>query len=49
MDKGKTFLHWGPWRKVLNVLQTGPRFTIHLTACWAMARVPLDPTRTIGI
>jgi hypothetical protein len=31
MDKGKTVLHWGPWRKVLNVLQTGPRFTIHLS------------------
>jgi hypothetical protein len=31
MDKGKRVLHWGPWRKVLNVLQTGPRFTIHLS------------------
>jgi hypothetical protein len=25
MDKGKTVLHWGPWRKILNELQTGPR------------------------
>jgi hypothetical protein len=24
-------LHWSPWRKVLSVLQTGPRFTIHLS------------------
>jgi hypothetical protein len=31
MDKGKGVLHWGPWRKVLSVLQTGPRFTIHLS------------------
>jgi hypothetical protein len=31
MDKGKMVLHWGPWRKVLSVLQTGPRFTIHLS------------------
>jgi hypothetical protein len=31
MDKGKRILHWGPWRKVLNVLQTGPQFTIHLS------------------
>jgi hypothetical protein len=31
MVKRKTVLHWGPWRKVLSVLQTGPRFTIHLS------------------
>jgi hypothetical protein len=31
MDKGKTVLHWGPWQKVFGVLQTGPRFTIHLS------------------
>jgi hypothetical protein len=31
MDKGKTVLHWGPWRKVLNELQTGPRCTIHMS------------------
>jgi hypothetical protein len=31
MDKGKMVLNWGPWRKVLNVLQTGPRVTIHLS------------------
>jgi hypothetical protein len=24
-------LHWGPWRKVLSVLQIGPRFTIYLS------------------
>jgi hypothetical protein len=30
MDKGKGVLHWGPWQKVLNELQTGPRFTIRL-------------------
>jgi hypothetical protein len=31
MDKGKTILHWGPWRKVLNELQTCPRCTIHMS------------------
>jgi hypothetical protein len=31
MDKGKMVLHWGPLRKVLSVLQTGPWFTIHLS------------------
>jgi hypothetical protein len=31
MDKGKAVLHWGPWRKVLNELQTGPRCTIHMS------------------
>jgi hypothetical protein len=31
MDKGKRVLHWGPWRKVLNVLRTGPWFTIQLS------------------
>jgi hypothetical protein len=31
MDKGKMVLHWGPWQKVLSVLQTGPRFTIQLS------------------
>jgi hypothetical protein len=31
MVKGKMVLHWGPWLKVLSVLQTGPWFTIHLS------------------
>jgi hypothetical protein len=31
MDKEKGVLHWGPWRKVLNELQTGPRCTIHMS------------------
>jgi hypothetical protein len=31
MDKGKTVLRWGPWRKILNELQTGPRCTIHMS------------------
>jgi hypothetical protein len=24
-------LHWGPWRKILSELQTGPRCTIHMS------------------
>jgi hypothetical protein len=32
-------LHWGPWQKVLNVLQTGPRFTIHLSL-WLCRKPP---------
>ena len=31
MDKEKGVSHWGPWRKVLNELQTGPRCTIHMS------------------
>jgi hypothetical protein len=31
MDKEKGVLHWGPWQKVLNELQTGPRCTIHMS------------------
>jgi hypothetical protein len=31
MVKGKTVLHWGPWRKVLNELQKGPHCTIHMS------------------
>jgi hypothetical protein len=31
MDKGKTVLRWGPWRKILNELQTGPQCTIHMS------------------
>jgi hypothetical protein len=32
-------LHLGPWRKVLSVLQTGPRFTIHLSL-WLCRKPP---------
>jgi hypothetical protein len=39
MDKGKMVLNWGPWRKVLNVLQTGPRVTIHLSL-WLCRKPP---------
>jgi hypothetical protein len=31
MDKGKTILRLGPWRKILKELQTGPWCTIHLS------------------
>jgi hypothetical protein len=31
MVKGKTVLRWGPWRKVLNELQTCSRCTIHMS------------------
>jgi hypothetical protein len=31
MDKGKTVLRWGPWRKILNELQTSPWCTIHMS------------------
>jgi hypothetical protein len=31
MDNEKGVLHWGPWRKVLNELHTGPRCTIHMS------------------
>jgi hypothetical protein len=31
MDKGKMVLHWGPWRKILSELQTGPQCTIHMS------------------
>jgi hypothetical protein len=39
MDKGKKVLHWGPCRKVLSVLQTGPQFTIHLSL-WLWRKPP---------
>jgi hypothetical protein len=39
MDKGKRVLHWGPWQKVFNVLQTGPQFTIHLSL-WLCRKPP---------
>jgi hypothetical protein len=47
MDKGKMVLHWGPWRKVLNVLQIGPRFTNHLSLwlCRKPSRVSRNRTR----
>jgi hypothetical protein len=47
MDKGKTVLRWGPWRKILNELQTGPRCTIHLSLrlCRKPPRVSGNRTR----
>jgi hypothetical protein len=47
MVKRKTVLHWGPCRKVLSVLQTGPRFTIHLSLrlCRKPPRVSRNRTR----
>jgi hypothetical protein len=46
MDKGKRVLHWGPWRKVLSVLQTGPRFTIHLSLRLCRKSPRVLPNRT---
>jgi hypothetical protein len=48
MVKGKTVLHWGPWRKVLNELQTGPRYTIHMSLrlCRIHPRVLQNRTRS---
>jgi hypothetical protein len=48
MDKGKRVLHWGPWGKVLNVLQIGPQFTIHLSLwlCRKPPRVSRNRTRS---
>jgi hypothetical protein len=31
MAKGKMVLRWGPWRKILGELHTGPRCTIHMS------------------
>jgi hypothetical protein len=47
MVKGKTVLRWGPWRKVLNKLQTGPRCTIHMSLrlCRKPSRVLQNQTR----
>jgi hypothetical protein len=47
MVERKTVLHWGPWRKVLNLLQTGPRFTIHLSLwlCRKPPRISRNRTR----
>jgi hypothetical protein len=39
MDKGNTILHWGPWRKSLSELQTGPRCTIHMSL-WLYRKPP---------
>jgi hypothetical protein len=46
--KRKMVLHLGPWRKVLSVLQTGPRFTIHLSLwlCRKPHRVLLKRTHS---
>jgi hypothetical protein len=40
-------LRWGPWRKILNELQTGPRCTIHMSLrlCRKPPRVPRNRTR----
>jgi hypothetical protein len=48
MVKGKTVLHWGPLRKVLNELQTGPRCTIHMSLrqCRKPPRVLQNQTRS---
>jgi hypothetical protein len=47
MDKGNTVLRWGPWRKFLNELQTGPRCTIHMSLriCRKPPRVSENRTR----
>jgi hypothetical protein len=39
MDKGKVVLHWGPWRKILSELQTGPLRTIHMSV-WLCRKPP---------
>jgi hypothetical protein len=48
MVKGNTVLHWGPWRMVLNELQTGPLCTIHLSLrlCRKPPRVLQNQTRS---
>jgi hypothetical protein len=47
MVKRKMVLHWGPWRKILNELQTGPRCTIHMSLrlCRKPPRVSRNRTR----
>jgi hypothetical protein len=47
MDKGNTVLRWGPWRKFLSELQTGPRCTIHMSLrlCRKPPRVSGNRTR----
>jgi hypothetical protein len=51
MVKGKTVLRWGPWRKVLNELQTGPRCTIHMSLrlCRKPPRVLQNQTRSSSL
>jgi hypothetical protein len=41
-------LHWGPWRKILSELQTGPRRTIHMSLrlCPKPPRVLQNQTRS---
>jgi hypothetical protein len=43
MDKKGKVLRWGPWRRILNELQTGPRCTIHLSL-----RLCRNPPRVSG-
>jgi hypothetical protein len=47
MVKGNKVLHWGPWRKILNELQTCPRCTIHMSLrlCRKPPRVFRNRTR----
>ena len=47
MDKGKMVLRWGPGRKILGELQTGPRCTIHMSLrlCRKPPRVSGNRTR----
>ena len=47
MDRGNTVLRWGPWRKSLSELQTGPRCTIHMSLrlCRNPPRVSRNRTR----
>jgi hypothetical protein len=47
MVKGKMVLHWGPWRKVLSVLQTGHWFTIHLSLRLCRKPPRVSQNRTI--
>jgi hypothetical protein len=48
MDKGKMVLRWGPGRKILGELQTGPRCTIHMSLrlCRKPPRVLQNQTRS---
>jgi hypothetical protein len=48
MDKGNTILRWGPWRKFLSELQTGPWCTIHMSL-WLCRKPPrVHGNRTRG-
>jgi hypothetical protein len=53
----KTVLRWGPWRKFLKELQTGPQGTIHLSASsevlpgprtWKASRANGEANRGVG-